>query len=336
MKKMESSRDFDGIWVFGDYRDYFQNRVTLQLLAKARELAEVLGTEVTVLVLGNQVHQYAMEYIAHGADIVMVADHPALEEYQEEVYTQLIAWWVEAFHPEIFLAGATSFGRAFFPRLAKRLRTGLSADCVGLHIEPNTRLLVQTSPAWGGELLAEVVTPDHRPQMATVHPGVFKEAPHDAGAVGRIVYPQFDVPREGRKQILRRRRQKSKKIRLEDAPLVVVGGRGLGSKEGFAGLYELAELLQGEVGATRPAIRAGWAEEDRLLGQTGKSVKPRLLISIGTSGALQYTAGIQAAEYIIAINRDSNAPIFRMADLGLVGDAKHIVPLLLEELRKRP
>lgn len=332
---MEQNENQSGVWIFGDYRNYFQNRVTLQLIAKGKELAEKLNTEVSVLVIGDQVHQYAMEYVAHGADVAIVAEHPSLKDYQVETYTALVARWVEAFQPEIFLAGATSFGREFFPRLAKRLKTGLSADCVALEVDLDTGLLLQTTPAFGGEVLAVVVTPAHRPQMATVHPGVFQERLHDHEAIGRILYPEIDVLHEERIEVIRSQPQQRRKINLEEAPLVIVGGRGLGSKEQYKFLFELADLLEGEVGATRPAIWAGWAEEDRLLGQTGKNVKPKLLISIGTSGALQYTTGIQWAETIIAINRDPHAPIFKMSDLGLVGDVSTLLPLLLESLRKR-
>jgi electron transfer flavoprotein alpha subunit len=335
MKKAQKDKGPGRVWVFGDYRNYFQNRVTLQLIAKGRALAEKMDTEVTVIVLGDRVHQYAMEYVAHGAQIVMVGEHPGLADYQVETYTALLTQWVHVFEPEVFLGGATSFGREFFPRLAKRLHTGLSADCVALEIVPETGLLLQTTPAFGGELLAEVVTPHHRPQMATVHPGVFQELPHDSGAMGRIIYPEVDIQPELRVKLVRSRPQQTHKIGLEDAPVVVAGGRGLGSKEHFNLLFELAELLGGEVGATRPAVVVEWVEEERLLGQTGKSVKPRLLITVGTSGALQYTTGIQAAETIIAINRDPHAPIFKMADLGLTGDAATLLPLLLEELRKR-
>jgi electron transfer flavoprotein alpha subunit len=335
MNKKEKNSASNGLWIFGDYGDYFQNRVTLQLIAKGKKLAQKLDTEVTVLVVGSNVHQYAMEYVAHGADAVMVVDHPGLKDYQVETYTRLVAKMVEGYQPEIFLAGATSFGREFFPRLAKRLQSGLSADCVALEVDEETRLLLQTTPAFGGELLAEVVTPNHRPQMATVHPGVFEEQPHNNGATGRIIYPEVEIQPEERLQLVRSRPEQSRKVHLEDAPVVIVGGRGIGSEEEFQMLFELARLLGGEVGATRPTIRAGWIEEDRLLGQTGKSVKPKLLITIGTSGALQYTTGIQGAETIIAINRDPHAPIFKMADLGLVGDANTILTLLLEKLRKK-
>lgn len=335
MKKMHESKPTQGIWVFGDYRNYFQNRVTLQLIAKGKELAAKLGTEVTVLVLGHQVHQFAMEYVAHGADIVMVVEHPVLKTYQVETYTRVVARLVEAWRPHIFLAGATAFGREFFPRLAKRLKTGLSADCVSLEVDPEKGWLIQTTPSFGGELLADVVTPEHRPQMATVHPGMFEERIHERNAVSRIVYPEVQVEADERVQLLRSKPEQAHKGGLEDAEVVVVGGRGLGSKENFQMLYDLAECLEGQVAATRPAVMAGWAEQDRLLGQTGRSVKPRLLITVGTSGALQYTTGIQGAETIIAVNRDPNAPIFKMADLGLVGDGRSILALLLETLRKR-
>ena len=333
MKKTQENNR--GIWIFGDYRNYFQNRVTLQLIAKGKELAGKLGTEVTVLVLGHQVHQFAMEYSAHGADVVMVVEHPALKIYQVETYTRVVARLAEAWRPHIFLAGATAFGREFFPRLAKRLNTGLSADCVSLEVDPDKGWLIQTTPAFGGELLADVITPEHRPQMATVHPGLFKERVHDKGAISRIVYPEVQVETDERVQLVRSKPEQTHKGNLQDAPVVVVGGRGLGNKENFQMLFELAECLGGEVGATRPAVMAGWAEEDRLLGQTGKSVKPRLLITVGTSGAVQYTTGIQAAETIIAINRDPNAPIFKIADLGLVGEGRSILTLLLEKLRRR-
>ena len=335
MKKVEMNSPSKGIWVFGDYRHYFQNRVTLQLIAKAKTLAQRLGAEVTVVVLGEQVDQYAMEYVAHGADVVMVVDHPSLKNFQVETYSRLVATLVEDYRPEVFLAGATPFGREFFPRLAKRVKTGLSTDCIALEVDAETQLLLQTTPAFGGELLAEVITENHRPQMATVHPGVFEERIHDSRAVGRIIYPEVDIHPDERVQLVCSNPEQSKKGYLENAAVVIVGGRGIGSGEQFQSLFDLAELLQGEVGATRPAVDAGLTGEDRLLGQTGKSVKPRLLITIGTSGALQYTTGIQGSETIIAINRDAQAPIFKIADLGLVGDAHSILTLLVEKLRKR-
>lgn len=335
MKRMEENKPAEGVWVFGDYRNYFQNRVTLQLIAKGKELAGELGTDLTVVVLGHQVHRYAMEYVAHGADVIVAVDHPVLKSYQVETYARVTAELVEAWRPNIFLAGATAFGREFFPRLAKRLRTGLSADCVSLDVDAEQGWLIQTTPSFGGELLADVITPLCRPQMATVHPGMFQERLHDKGAVGRIIYPEVSVEADERVQLVRSKPESGHRGKLEDAPVVVVGGRGMGTRENFQMLFELAQCLGGEVGATRPAVMAGWIEEERLLGQTGRSVKPRLLITVGTSGALQYTTGIQGAETIIAVNRDPNAPIFKISDLGLVGDGRSVLALLLETLRKR-
>jgi electron transfer flavoprotein alpha subunit len=335
MKKVGENKSAKGIWVFGDYRNYFQNRVTLQLIAKGKELAGKLGADLTVLVLGHQVHQYAMEYVAHGADVIMAVDHPALKSYQVETYSRVVADLVRAWGPQILLAGATAFGREFFPRLAKRLRTGLSADCVALDVDAQEGWLIQTTPSFGGELLADVITPQSRPQMATVHPGMFQERIHDRAAVGRIIYPDVKVEADERVQLVRSKPEQGHRGELEDAPVVVVGGWGMGSRENFQRLFDLAECLGGEVGATRPVVMAGWAGEDRLLGQTGRSVKPRLLITVGTSGALQYTTGIQGAETIIAVNRDPNAPIFKISDLGLVGDGRSILALLLETLKKR-
>ena len=206
--------------MFGDYRNYFQNRVTLQLIAKGRELAKQTGTQVTAILLGEDVHQYAMEYVAHGADVVMVGDHSDLRDYRVETYTDVLAGWVKAHRPDIFLAGATSFGREFFPRLAKRLRTGLSADCVALEVDRESGLLMQTTPSFGGELLADVVTPHCRPQMATVHPGVFRESPHDAGAMGRIIYPPLELKPESRLKLLESVRQEALRNDLEDAQVL--------------------------------------------------------------------------------------------------------------------
>jgi electron transfer flavoprotein alpha subunit len=336
MKPMTKHNDIcGGVWVFGDYRNYFENRVTLQLIAKARALAEKMGCETAVAVLGDDVSQFAMEYVAHGADIVVVGEHPDLKDYRVDAYTDILSEWVRFFKPKVFLAGATTFGKEFFPRLAKRLNTGLSADCVALEIDESSGLLIQTTPAWGGELLADIVTAERRPQMATVHPGIFSERPHDRAAVGRVIYPEIKRVAEARIEIIRSRRQKPGEIKLEDSRVVVAGGMGLGSRENFQKLFELAELLGAEVGATRPAVSAGWADQDRMLGQTGKAVKPKLLITVGTSGALQYVTGIQGAETIVAVNRDPDARIFSIADVGIVGDAADIVPRLIDSLKKR-
>lgn len=332
---MVSSSPVPRVWIFGDYRNYFHNRVTLQLIAKGRELARMRGTEVAALVLGDRVHAYAMEYVAHGADWVLVGEDPALSHYEVEVFTEVLYHWVDAFGPEILLAGATDFGREFFPRLARRLHTGLSADCVALAVDPESGLLVQTAPAFGGGLLAEVVTPHCRPQMATVHPGIFEEAPHDPQAIGRLLYPELPPLPTPRARLVDARPVREKAEGLEEADVVVIAGRGIGSGEHYAMAQEIAQLLGAEFGVSRPLVTCGWAAEDRLIGQTGKLLRARVVVALGVSGAVQLTTGFEAAETVLAVNRDPDARIFQVADLGMEGDLKMLLPVLLAELRKR-
>ena len=265
------------IWVFGDYRNYFQNRVTLQLLARARELAPRMGARVQAVVFGHQPDEWVMEYIAHGAERVYVIDHPDLSAYCLETYTFLLVGLIRRYRPEIVLIGATDFGREFAPAVAKQLKTGLTADCVGLTLDAEG-LLVQTAPSFGGNLLARIVTPKARPQMATVRPGTFSERPHDYGAVGEVIrlpLPE-DRPRP-RVRAIRAERIPQRKQCLEDAAAVVCGGRGMGSKTKFKKLFELARLLNGEVGATRPVVYANWIDHEALIGQAGRQVSPQIL-----------------------------------------------------------
>lgn len=324
------------IWVFGDYRDYMRNRVTVELIAKARELAVDLGTRCGVVILGNGVEPYIMEYIGHGAQVVYVMEASHLAHFRATLYTRALCHLVDQYRPEVLLIGGTDFGREFAPRVAKKLATGLSADCVALDIDPMEKVLVQTTPAFGGRLLAEVVTPRRRPQMATVRPGTFRERPHDYNATAEVVYVEPVEPDgEDSVELLSMERVQEPGEDLEEAPVVVSGGRGMGSAGAFKDLYRLAELLGGQVGGTRPAVIQGWIPEDRMIGQTGRTVRPKVLITCGTSGALQYTASLHSAEFIIAINRDPHAPIFRNADLGIVGDVREILPKLIQALEAR-
>lgn len=323
------------VWVFGDYRNYFQNRVTLQLLARGRELAARLGGRVCVLVLGHQLEEWVGEYMAHGADLVMVMDHPRLRQYQAETYTSLLVELARQRRPEIILVGATSFGRELAARAAKRLGTGLTADCVDLAIDEQGTL-VQTAPGFGGNLLAQVVIPNHRPQMATVRPGTFQELPHDyerTAPVERLELPA-DLPAE-RVRLLKSERLPPRAQALENAQVVVCGGRGMGGKKKFRNLYELARLLGGQVGATRPVVYAHWAEEGALVGQAGKPIKPQVLFSFGISGAIQHTAGIAGSPFIVAVNKNPGAVMMQMADVGLVADANQACLALIRELRRR-
>ena len=329
---MTSSKD---IWVFGDYRNYFQNRVTLQLLARAVDLAPKIAGQVCAVVFGNGVDEYVQEYIAHGAEKVYVIDHPSLEKYPIETYVNLMEKLVQSYKPEVLLVGATSFGREFTPRLAKRLKTGLSADCIDLEIN-DEKCLVQTAPSFGGNLLAKIVTPKARPQMATVRPGTFQEIPHNDDLKGEVI--QLPLPKslpKERLRIISSERSSQRVQKIEDANVVICGGRGMGSKQKFKKIFELAHLLNGEVGATRPVVYSNWIGQEALVGQAGKHVKPQVLFSFGISGAIQHTAALNDAEFIIAINKNPNAQMMKMADVAIVADANQVCIALIKELKKR-
>ena len=329
------NRSKSSIWVFTDYRNYFQNRVTLQLLAKANDLASQLDAEVCAIVFGYETDEYVAEYIAHGAHKVIVIEHPNLKQYSVEKYTVLMEKIAREYKPEIILIGATSFGKELAPRVAKRLNTGLTADCIGLEITADRNLL-QIAPSFGGNLIAEIITPDHRPQMATVRPGTFQEIPHNDGLRGKVIRLKMPgkMPAD-RLRLVAYERQPDREQRLEDAKLVVCGGRGMGSKLKFKKLFELAKLLSGEVGATRPIVYAGWVDDETLIGQAGKHIKPRILFSFGISGAIQHTAALTDADFIIAVNKNPNAAMMKMADVAVVADANQVCSALIKALKER-
>ena len=323
------------IWVFGDYRNYFQNRVTLQLLSRATDLAKKIDAQVCAVVFGHEVDEWVGEYIAHGAQKVYVTDHESLKNYSADIYVTLMERLARKYDPEIILVGATSFGREFAPRVSKRLLTGLTADCVDLDINEDS-MLVQTAPAFGGNLLTRIVTPKRRPQMASVRAGVFQEIPHNYEATGEIIPVPFpeNLPAD-RVRLISSERQPAREQKIEDASVVVCGGRGMGSRKKFKNLYELAKILGGEVGATRPVVYSKWAEEDALVGQADKHIKPKVLFSFGISGAIQHTAGIADSDFIIAVNKNPNASMMKMADVAIVADANQVCTALIRELKKR-
>ncbi|MDM8517666.1 electron transfer flavoprotein subunit alpha/FixB family protein [Desulfobacterales bacterium HSG16] len=334
---MPSSKEKNNIWVFGDYRNYFRNRVTLQLISRARELAEKTGAKVCAVVFGHDLDEYVNEYIAHGAQIVYVMDDPSLKSYNVESYVHLMADLAGKYMPDILLIGATSFGREFAPRVAKRLSTGLTADCVGLEIN-DEKLLVQTAPAFGGNLLAKIITPNHKPQMATVRPGTFTEQPHDdtcTGEIVRVLLPESDNMPKNRIRVISSEYQPQRDKKLEDAAVVVCGGRGMGSKKKFKKLFDLARLTDGETGATRPVVYARWAGHETLVGQAGKNIRPQILFSFGISGAIQHTAAVNDSDFIIAVNKNPNAAMMKIADVAIVADANQFCSALIRELRKR-
>ena len=323
------------IWVFGDYRNYFQNRVTLQLISKAVDLARTINAEVCAVVIGHDVAEYIMEYTAHGADRILAIDHPDLKNYSAEMYITLMEQLTKERAPEIILIGATDFGREFAPRLAKRLKTGLSADCVGLDISEDG-LLLQIAPSFGGNMLAEIITPNDRPQMATVRPGTFKEIPHNyvrTAIVEKLPLPE-NMPKP-RIRLIEYERSAEREHTIENAVIIVCGGRGMGNKNKFKKLHELAKLLGGDVGATRPVVYAGWADHASLVGQAGKHIKPKILFSFGISGAIQHTAGLGEAEFVVAINKNPQATMMKMADVAITADASDVLNTLIKEFKKR-
>jgi len=323
------------IWVFGDYRNYYQNRVTLQLIARAVALAKTINAEVCALIFGHEIDEWIMEYTAHGADRILAIDDPALKSYSTEKYLAIIEALAKKRDPEIILIGATDFGREFAPRLAKRLKTGLSADCVGLDITEEG-LLLQIAPSFGGNMLAEIVTERHRPQMATVRPGTFKEIPHDYArkAIVERLPLMKNLPKS-RVRLIEYERSVEKEHTIENASVIVCGGRGMGNREKFKKLRDLAKLLGGDVGATRPVVYAGWADHGALVGQAGKHIKPKILFSFGISGAIQHTAGLGEADFIVAINKNPQATMMKMADVAIAADASDVLNNLIKELKKR-
>jgi electron transfer flavoprotein alpha subunit len=325
----------DGIWVFAEQRGGALAPVTAELLGEARRLAEPLGVKVAAVLLGHQVAGLGGNLLAAGADKVYVAEHPRLQDFLEETYAAALTELARKFKPEIILAGATYLGRAFIPQVAASLKTGLTADCTAFGIDPEKRLLLQTRPAFGGNIMATIITPRTFPQMATARPGVFKPstpAASPAGEVIRVELAALDAP--PRSRFVATVAEIKERIPLSAAEVIVAGGRGLKDGKNFKLLEELADLLGGAVGATRGAVDAGWIPYAHQIGQTGKTVSPKLYFAIGLSGASQHVVGMQSADVIVAINKDPQAPIFQVADVGLVGDLFEIVPALIQEIKK--
>ncbi len=323
------------ILVFAEQRDGELQKVSLELIGKARELAAARGLKVIAALFGHGVLDKAAELIAYGADEVLAADHPILSEYMTEPYAKAMTDAIKAAEPEIALFGATSIGRDLAPRVSARIHTGLTADCTRLEIDADTGLLLMTRPAFGGNIMATIVCAQHRPQMATVRPGVMKALEKDparAGAVTRLDTEFTEADANVRiRQVVR---GEKKSVDITGAKILVSGGRGIGKAENFDILRKLADALGGEVSSSRANVDAGWAQRDRQVGQTGKTVHPKLYIACGISGAIQHLAGMEESDYIIAINKNNTAPIFDVADLGVVGDLNVIVPKLTEAIRK--
>ncbi len=329
----EGHRD---VWLYADVDDGKLSRITLELLNIARDLADKLGEKVVAVFHEGIDESVAEEAIKHGADVVWIINIPELMGFHDEVIADAYSQLMSRERPEIFIAPANDTGRALAPRIAAILKTGLTADCTELDVEPEKRLLLQTRPAFGGNIMATIYTPYHKPQMATVRPHMVKPAPADASRKGEI--KRFDYTPDpvlaASKVILDVIEQEKDEVKLEDAEIIVAGGRGVGGPEGFKVIYELAHELGGAVGASRAAVDEGWIPYPHQVGQTGKTVSPKLYIACGISGAIQHVVGMRTSDVIVAINKDPMAPIFDIADYGIVGDLFEVVPALTEAVRK--
>ena len=325
---------YKGVFVFAQQVDNKLAGVAYELLGKAQDLAKDLGCDVSAVLLGSKVEDLCDKLAKNGADRVILVDDPALETYMTEPYAYTLSEVVKKYKPEIVLYGATAIGRDLAPRVSARIHTGLTADCTGLDIEAETKNLLMTRPAFGGNIMATIVCAEFRPQMATVRPGVMPRREKE-GPV-RAVVEKFALPDIGAHvnvEILDIVKKVSGKMDIQDAKILISGGRGMGGPENFPILEELATVLGGTISSSRAAVDAGWVEKDRQVGQTGKTVRPNLYMACGISGAIQHLAGMEESEIIVAINKDPGAPIFEVADYGVVGDALKIVPLLTEAVK---
>ena len=334
---------YKGVYVFAQQVDNELSGIAFELLGKANELAKDLNTEVTAVLVGYEVASLADELAAYGADKVIIVDDPELKEYRTEPYAHALASVINEYKPDIMLVGATAIGRDLAPRVSARVATGLTADCTVLEIgefkargdkEPRQGQLLMTRPAFGGNTIATIACPNHRPQMATVRPGVMQAQEKVEGAKAEIInYNPGFTPNNKYVEILDIVKEVTDVVDIMDAKILVSGGRGVGSAENFKILQDLADVIGGVVSCSRAVVDNGWLPKDLQVGQTGKTVRPNVYFAIGISGAIQHAAGMEESDVIVAINKDESAPIFDVADYGLVGDLNKIVPKLTEAVK---
>lgn len=325
--------DFKGVWVFAEQKEGKVSSVSYELLGIGRKLADDLSVELSAVLFGAS-EQEAQELIKWGADKVYFCSDPIFEKFNDEPYTKLLSSIIETYRPEIVIAGATPIGRSFIPRVAARVYTGLTADCTSLLIDRETRNLLQIRPAFGGNIMATILCPNNRPQMATVRPKVMKRGEYKKDRKGEIIHVQSDDMTSRTRVIDTIREVSDIGVSLQDADIIVSGGRGLGNEKGFVLLKELADLLGGTIGASRAAVDEGWISYRHQIGQTGKTVCPKIYIACGISGAVQHLVGMQSSDIIIAINKNPEAPIFNIATYGIVGDLYEVVPMLIKKIKE--
>jgi electron transfer flavoprotein alpha subunit len=327
---------WSGVWVVIEYSRGEVAPVSWELLGEGKKLANDLGCELAGVLIGHDVEKVIPEAFAYGAEKVYVIDDPVLKDYRTEPYSEAVTDLIRKYQPEIILMGATAMGRDVFPVIATKMKTGLTADCTVLGIDPDSKLLLQTRPAFGGNIMATILCKTRRPQMSTVRPRVMAMPPRVEGRTGEVVYEELGIAENDvRTKIVEFIKGDAKSIFLDKAEILVSVGLGLGSKKNMALAEELAEALGATIAGTRGAVEAGWISHDRQVGQTGVTVRPKLYIAIGISGAIQHLVGMETSDYIIAINNDPEAPIFRVANYGIVGDLNEVVPALTAEFKKR-
>ena len=327
--------EYKGVYVIAEEFEGKLRNVTLELLGQGKQLAEGIGDEVGAVLIGHNVKPLAQELIAHGAHKVYVYDDPKFEHYNTTAFTRALVHFFNEVKPNVYLVGATNIGRDLGPRVANALQTGLTADCTNLFVDDDGKTIVWTRPALGGNIMAEIVCRNNRPQMGTVRPNVFKKPEADPNATGEVIDMHVDLTEaDFLTKFVELIKVGGNGIKIEEADIIVAGGRGMNGNEAFTGmLKELADVLGGAVGASRAAVDAGWIDALHQVGQTGKTVGPKIYVAAGISGAIQHLAGMSGSDCVIAINKDEDAPIFKVADYGIVGDAFEIVPKLTAAIK---
>ncbi|NHJ22429.1 MAG: 4Fe-4S dicluster domain-containing protein [Candidatus Lokiarchaeota archaeon] len=324
---------FKGVWVITEHYKNIIHNVAFQLLGKGRELSDILGVDLTFVILGANFDNELDEISKYGMDKIIYVKSPILKHYYSDLYVKVLSELIIENKPEIILIGATPTGRDFAPRIAKKLNAGLTADCTGLAINPETMNLLQTRPTFGGNIMATIRNPNSRPQMATVRPGIFKEPQKVEKKVSVKKIDYAFEEKDSVSKIIKVINTSKTHVNLEDAKIIVAGGRGVGSKEKFKLIEELADVLGAELGGSRITVELNWLDPDRQIGQTGVTVSPKLYIACGISGAVQHIVGMENSDVIVAINKDPDAPIFHIAHYGIVGDLHEILPILIEEIK---
>lgn len=327
---------YKDVWIFAEQREHEIMPVVIELLGEGRKLADELQVDLCAILLGNGIDEMIEELIAYGADKVYIAEDKRLEQFTTEAYAKIISEAVYQYKPEIILMGATHIGRDLAPRVAAKVNTGLTADCTVLEIDKEDKKFKQTRPAFGGNLMATIICPNHRPQMSTVRPGVMTRAVYNKNRNGQVIKLEFALEDTYiHTRVMEVVKTTFEKVCLTDAEVIVAGGKGIGNPQGFNLLKMLADKLGGSIAASRACVDAGWIDHSYQVGQTGTTVKPKIYFACGISGAIQHVSGMQGADVIIAINKNDSAPIFEVADYGIVGDLYKVIPAIIEELDNR-